>query len=124
MATDSPRLTEAEGLVREAADQTLTSGPFVFLARYTDRVADSSPSFAGGTFPYPADDPHDRLVVAVLSYGVNMFTLGGATGSTGDSTPPGKSTILWTYDPVTGDPLWGGSFPGTLPPISTRPATG
>ena len=106
------QFTTSNSIVEPAS--ALTTGPIVFLTCFTDSLMDSSPAFAADTAPYPANDPNNKLVVAVLSYGVNNFSVGGATGSTGP-LPQFKSTILWTYDPVTGAPLWGGSWPASAP---------
>ncbi len=122
--TDVASLTTAQASATfEAINPAsgLTSGPFVFLARYTDLGLLKADAFLGQANPYPADAPDNKLVVAVLAYGTSAIQPVGPSGQTSPTSPPAE-TILWTYDPVTGHPLWGANFPGRLPTISASPA--
>ncbi len=131
--TDTTRLRASEfasaGAMPFPGSGKAVVGPIVALARYTDDLAKLSPH-GGYTFDH-------QLVVVVFAYGPRYPDTGAAaaTGPTGTSvTPvsdhgstgpirPSNATVVWTFDPVTGHALIGGSFPGRLPAIKTTPST-
>jgi hypothetical protein len=122
LATDTTTLNAAD-ILRTFHGQLagqFNSPPSVFLARYTDRGLQKARADEG--IPDSPRDPTDRLVVAIVGFGIT-FPAGGAGGMHGPVTTvpgtPDGQTIFWTLDPVTGGALWGTNFPGALPDIPT-----